>query len=132
MSSFRINDVKPKLKDSVRRQKERCCICKRHTCDDMFGVSNGSGDIYFFCRKCNKFFFKGLYYFEKGPILIKALKVSSEENIYIPYALNAIRGRYTLKEAKKRTRLREREQQGKSTDLYNLGKRTPGSFRSKK
>ena len=64
-------------------------------------------------------------------MLIKALKVSEEEKLYLPYALNALRGRYTLQEARRRTRLREREQLGKTADLYNLGQRVPGSFGSK-
>jgi hypothetical protein len=128
-----MNDGKPKQqrRERVSKQNERCCICRRHTRVIVIRASESHEAIYFVCRECDRFFLKGLYGFEKGLVLIKALKVSEEEKLYLPYALNAIRNRYTLQEARRRTRLREREQLGKTTDLYNLGQRMPGSFGSR-
>ena len=128
-----MDDGKPKQQrqERVSKQKERCCICRRLARIVVIRASESREGIHFVCRECDRFFFKGLYDFEKGTILIKALKVSEEEKLYLPYALNALRGRYTLQEARRRTRLREREQLGKTADLYNLGQRVPGSFGSK-
>ena len=125
---MRIRKPKQQTQDRVNKQNERCCICHRLARVVVIRVSDSHEAIYFVCRECDRFLLKGLYDFEKGTVLIKALKVSEEEKLYLPYALNAIRGKYTLQEARRRTRLREQEQLGKTADVYNLGRRMPGSF----
>ena len=130
MSTSSTNDDKPKQQRRAHasRQNERCCICRRLARVVVIKAAESHETIYFVCRECDRLFLQGLYDFEKGAVLIKALKVSEEEKLYLPYALNAIRNRYTLQEARRRTRLRKREQRGKTADLYDLGQRMPGSF----
>ena len=63
-------------------------------------------------------------------ILAKALQLAHKDKIHPPYAINAVRGRYTVREAKRRTRLREHETRGQSVDMFDLGHRMPGDFES--
>jgi len=87
---------------------------------------------YAICRTCNEYLLNGLYDFEKERILRSALELSEKDNILIPYAINVVRGKYSCREAKRRTRLKKMENSGKSTDIYSMGRRSPGSFRSKR
>lgn len=83
---------------------------------------------YWVCADCDSLLLHGLWHEEKGAIVAKALQLAHESKIHPPYAINVVRGRYTVREAKRRTRLRERERRGQSVDMYDLGHRMPGDF----
>ena len=61
----------------------------------------------------------------------KAHKLSSEANISTTFAINLILNKHTLKEAKRRYRLKMREEDGRSVDMFDIGSRVSGSFGSK-
>lgn len=59
-------------------------------------------------------------------------KLMQEENLDYGFAYNVLSNRYSLKVAKEKQRLKNREIQGKSTDAFVLGRRVNGSFGSGK
>jgi hypothetical protein len=50
----------------------------------------------------------------------------------LPYALNVVVGRYSIKEAKRRYKIKKREKVGKSVDVFDLEKILPGGFGNRK
>ncbi len=60
---------------------------------------------------------------------IEAMTLAQNENLTIGIALNVVRKRYSIHEAKQRMRLKRRVKQGKSVDVYNLGRRLHGSYK---
>ena len=84
----------------------------------------------FLCSYCDRYFFADLFTAEaKLDRLIAAMKIAQEKGIALGYALNVVCGRYSLREAKKRSRLKDREKEGKTVDIFVIGKRMPGGYR---
>lgn len=55
--------------------------------------------------------------------------ISKNEGIDFGFAYNVFKNRYSVYEAKRRQALKNRENSGKSTDIYEVSKRLPGSFK---
>lgn len=109
-----------------KNHSQVCAVCGRPA--KMF-LSRGN-EIMMLCKECNKHFFFDLRSNEtKKDRLIEAKNLCREEGLTKGFALNVIIGRYTLQEAKRRCRLKERERSGKSVDFYALGWRRPGCYR---
>lgn len=84
----------------------------------------------FLCFYCDNYFFDDLLSPEaKLERLISGMKISQENRIELGFALNVARGRYSLREAKKRHALKHRENSGKSVDIFVVGRRLPGGYR---
>ena len=109
-------------------QNRLCCICHRSAAAQYVCDAEMGGQQYWVCSECDSLLLRGLWREDKGVILAKALQLAHEDKIHPPYAINAVRGRYTVREAKRRTRLRERELRGQSVDMFDLGHRMPGDF----
>jgi hypothetical protein len=100
----------------------RCYICGRQSNYLSFAEYN-------ICHECKDSYFKKLRQSDMIVDEIKAATViAHNENIPIVYALNVSIGRYSIAEAKRRIKLKQREKRGKSVDLYDLGRRQPGSY----
>ena len=126
-SSYQLNQ----LNSETMKSKESCCICHRIAHIKIANNFEKDGQAFFVCNECNRFFLKGLGADERVKTLQKAFELSDKQKIHLPYAINAARGVYTLQEARRRTRLLRREQRGKTSDLYSLGRRMPGNFGSR-
>ena len=84
----------------------------------------------YLCSYCDDYFFGDLTSAEaKLDRLIEAMKIAQEKYIDLGFALNVARGRYSLREAKRRHNLKHRELSGKSVDIFAVGKRMPGGYR---
>ena len=109
---------------------KKCCICQRPA---QVLVKNDS-DIklppYSVCSQCYEYFLRDKY-IDKYATIEKALKLSSETGISMPYAVNVALNKYTLKEAKRRDKLKKMEKDGRSVDMFDIRRRVSGSFGSK-
>lgn len=83
----------------------------------------------FLCSSCDVDYFYALSPDDKVDRLIQAMKMAQEKNISLGYALNVLNGRYSLQEARRRQRLKDRERSGKSVDIFVVGRRMPGGYR---
>ena len=104
-----------------------CCICQRSAQKHVQNNSDRKSASYWACKKCHKYFFTDKY-IDNYLIIEKAHKLSSESNISTTYAINVVLNKYTLKEAKRRYRLKMREDMGRSVDIFDIGGRVFGSF----
>lgn len=106
----------------------KCIICHKKT--NKYVTSNGLN--YFICHRCNYQMFNGHSGDEIAVVVGKAFELTIRNKLLIAYAINHVLGRYTLEEAKRRTKLKLIEREGGSTDIFDKGSRIPGSFRSRK
>lgn len=104
----------------------RCSVCGQPA-----GIPISTGEkTFMLCDKCNEIFFMDLTSSEdKMQRLTDAREICRQESISVGFALNIIKGRYSLQEAKRRYGLKKREESGKSVDFYSVGKRMPGGYR---
>ena len=95
----------------------KCPICKRLTHTISYIDEHGKARV---CVACDHRFFSDLHN-DKDKIdrLVKAMLLSQKSKISIGKALNVLRGKYSLQEAK------ERE---KDLDIFIGRRRRPGSF----
>lgn len=103
-----------------------CMICNKKT--NRYISSNGLS--YFICPVCNYNIFNGYTEYESATVVVKASELKVKHNLLIAYAINHVLGRYTLEEAIRRTKLKLKEGEGGSTDMFDKGTRIPGNFRS--
>ena len=116
----------------VKREKGyRCCVCHRMSNDIITINSKGDVSKYMVCSECDQQFLSDLSESDKCQVIQQAFKLSIEHKLYLPYAINTIYRRYSVKEARHRTLLREREKSGKSVDIYSMAHRVKGNFRGK-
>ena len=105
-----------------------CQICKRPT---VCILASENAKVYL-CRDCSSHFFPDfLSKNEKFQLLFDAMLLAQKNNISTGLALNVKNGKYSLKEAKRRQYLKNREKAGKSVDIYSIGIRMPGGFGSR-
>lgn len=113
-------------------QKNKCLVCLRNIKCKSIQSLTIDNQLYDICYSCIDFLLKDKYDYEISIILEKAINILNENDINISYAINSAMGRYTIQEAKRRTKLRRREISGKSNDIFDNGRRLPGNFRSRK
>jgi hypothetical protein len=82
------------------------------------------------CKWCNDVILQGLVEYEKGNVVTRGLGLAQEHKLDKLLAINVARGRLAVKEAKRRTTLMKQEKHGVSMDIYDRGRRLPGSFGS--
>jgi len=113
-------------------QKNKCLVCLRNVKCKSIESLTIDAQLYEVCYSCIDFLLKDKYEHEISIIIEKAINISKENDIKMSYAINSAMGRYTIQEAKRRTKLRRREISGKSNDIFDNGRRLPGNFRSRK
>ena len=109
---------------------KRCCICHRPAEILVCNDSDTASSTFWVCNQCNIYFLQKKY-IDKISTLENAFELSEKENISIPYAINVVLGKYSIREAKRRFKLKKKEKEGKSVDVFDLGKIVPGNFGSK-
>lgn len=116
--------------DAELRRSPKCQLCK--SVKDIGVIVFGSESLRI-CKACNEQpVLKGLYDYEKIRSIKEGFKLAKEHRLHLPYAINTVLKRYTLEEAVRKSRLLEKERNGKEGDAFAVGKRLPGSFHSKK
>lgn len=111
-------------------KKPKCLLCRSSKNIGVLITEEGSVKI---CKSCNEQpLLTGLYDYEKVRAINEGFIFAKENKLYLPYAINVSLGRYNLSEAKRKTKLREMELNGRHTDAYGVGKRLSGSFQSAK
>lgn len=117
---------------TMKSHDNKCLVCGRHANIEIKNIYEIERKTYFICSHCNGNILKGcLDQYDKWRILEKASKLFDEEKyIHRPYIIHAVRGKYTLQDAKEKSRTKK--QQGDKVDIYDVGKRLPGSFQSRK
>ena len=115
-----------KRKSSRIKNYPHCAICNCRP--DLTLTTAGKGC--YLCSYCDSYFFDDLFSVEaKLDRLVDGMRLAQEKRIDIGFALNVLKGRYSLSEAKKRHALKHRELTGKSVDIFTVGKRMPGGYR---
>lgn len=110
----------------------RCCICGRRAEITIADKDKQGAPTYSVCSYCNGKVLGRLYVYEKWFVLNQALPLfEKEKNIHRPFLINVVRGKYTLQEARRRTNEKNRKLEGRSQDIFDVGRRVGGSFRSK-
>lgn len=107
-----------------------CVICNRKakmTIKDEFTEELVYHHI---CRSCNSDLLRGLVEYEKGNVVSRCLQLAQTQKLDMKLAINVVRGRLGVNEAKKRTKLMEAEKRGVPMDMYDRGRRVPGSYGS--
>lgn len=113
-------------------QKNKCLVCSRNIKCKSFQNLSIDNQLFEVCYSCIDFLLKDKYDYEISLIVEKAINIARDNDVKMSYAINSAMGRYTIQEAKRRTKLRRREMSGKSTDIFDNGRRLPGNFRSRK
>lgn len=101
-----------------------CFICRDRA---SIKISYDEGTLYL-CERCDVNFFNDLFDYAKIERLREALIIAQTEKVSLGLALNVVRGRYDVKEAKRKQKLKERERLGKSVDMFVSMVRRSGSF----
>ena len=101
-----------------------CFICRDRA---SIQIPYDEGTLYI-CERCDVNFFNDLFDYAKVERLREALIIAQTEKVSLGLALNVVRGRYDIKEAKRKQKLKERERLGKSVDMFVSMVRRPGSF----
>lgn len=83
------------------------------------------------CSNCHKYFLRDCLGEEKANVVCRGLEIAQTYKLHTPFAMNVAIGRYSIEEAKRRTRLLEIERRGGSVDAFAAGRRLPGSFGSR-
>jgi len=111
-----------------REKLRRCGIChNKRVCKEYFDDSSDISNC-LVCESCLSNLLHNIVEPQIAKYYCEAQLIAKVHDISMPYAINAATGVYTLKEAKRRDRLKKRELDGYSSDAYNLGKRSSGSF----
>jgi hypothetical protein len=115
------------LGDKKMKDKKICCICQRSAQILVNNNSERTLPAYWACKQCHKYFLQDKY-IDTYMAIKKAHDLSSEANISTIYAINVVLNKYTLKEAKRKNRLKKMEAEGRSVDMFDIGSRVDGSF----
>lgn len=106
-----------------------CLICNKQTNK----VIKDNGLSYSICPVCYVTLFKGYSLLDDDicNVICKAKELTQSNKILLVYAINHVLGKYTLKEGVRRSKLKLKERDGSSIDIFDMGIRISGNFRSK-
>lgn len=114
------------MRNKRSKNYPRCAVCGRRP--NIFIATQDNPC--FLCSSCDNYFFDDLLSLEaKLERLISGMKMAQEKQIGLGFALNVVKGRYSLRQAQKRHALKQREKEGKSVDIFTVGKRMPGGYK---